>query len=106
MMPKYSVGDKVWLRESAARGFLEPVIIQVVTQNSQGSWIYTVIFKAKMPINPAIYGDRVLLNNSNAINYAESEFVSYLEACLLVEQYLKTELLKVQQIISKISGTL
>jgi hypothetical protein len=84
--PTYTINDVVYLKESAARGFLEAVRISSINLGQSG-WIYTVNFNASRPINSPTYGDRIVFNQGAAVYYTESEFVNHCQALSLALAY-------------------
>ena len=80
--PKFSIGDLLYIRESAALGFLEPVKIRTILKNSSG-WLYTINAGMSGPNVPAIYGDRRLFVNGATLYLDETELISYCEALRL-----------------------
>jgi len=83
-MPTYDVGDIVYLRESAAIGYLEPLKISGLSKSSLG-WVYTVVAGGSSPYST--YGDRKSLINGAILYYTESEFVSLRAALDLAYDY-------------------
>lgn len=89
--PLYEPGDIVYLRESAALGFLEAVQINGLMYGPNG-WIYTTRSRASQPIAPSHYGDRVSLVNGVTLYFSEDEFITVCDAQLLVEANLQIQL--------------
>lgn len=104
--PKYDINDVVYFRTSAARGFIEPVRITIVTKINSG-WIYGINIKQSQPTAPSVYGDQIVFGgyNQNQVFYSESEFVSYCEALYMSENYLATQLANIQSLIATHCGT-
>ena len=93
--PLYEPGDIVYLRESAALGFLEAVQINNLMYGPNG-WVYTVRTKPSQPIAPSHYGDRVMLVNGATLYFSEDEFVTVCDAQSLVEANLQAQLDRVR----------
>jgi hypothetical protein len=82
--PVYSVNDVVYVRESAALGFLEAVKISGVMQYN-GYWVYTISAVVGQPQAPSVYGDRISLVSGNTLYFREDEFVDECSALALAE---------------------
>lgn len=89
--PLFGPGDIVYIRESAALGFLEPVQINGAIYSSNG-WLYTVAARASSPMTPSHYGDRVTAVQGMVLHFSEDEFVTKCDAYLLVEANLQAQL--------------
>lgn len=93
--PLYEEGDVVYLRESAALGFLEAVRIGGITHSSQG-WLYVVESRVPQPRAAAHIGDRITAVHGKPLYFSESEFVTHCDALDLVEANLSTQLNRIQ----------
>jgi hypothetical protein len=82
--PTYSPGDVVYLRESAALGFLEAVQISGLVY-SNGMWLYSIQAKVGNPQAPATYGDRITAVHGKTIFFTQNELVDVCEALRLAE---------------------
>lgn len=82
--PIYLEGDTVYLKESAALGFLEAVVINGMTRNN-GKWIYTIRTGVSSPSSPTVYGDRRSLVHGKTLYFSEDELISLCEALDLAE---------------------
>ncbi len=104
--PKYEIGEGVYFRSSAARGFLEAVRITIISKVQSG-WIYGITYRPNEPQAPAYYGDRINLGyvNPQQVFYTEDEFVTYCEALGLAERYLQIQLNNIQGLIASNCGT-
>ena len=108
--PKFDVGEIVYRKSSATKGFLEPVKISI-TAKITGTWVYGVsIGKQKQPIAPANYGDRNNFGFSGPIEaqqvyYTESEFVLVCEALGMAEAYLQSQLSSIRLQLVNLCGT-
>jgi hypothetical protein len=89
--PLYEPGDIVYLRESAALGFLEAVQISTLMYGPNG-WVYTTRSRAGQPTALSHYGDRASLVNGVTLYFSEDEFVTVCDAQLLVEANLQAQL--------------
>lgn len=98
--PTYSIGDVVYLKESAALGFLEAVTISgIYRSNNPGMvqwagdvWLYTVQAGRSRPTSVAMYGDRRSLISGATLYYGETEFVLICDALDMVEANLTKQL--------------
>jgi len=105
--PKFDVGDVVYRKSSATRGFLEPVNITIVAKIT-GTWVYGInVGKPKQPMAPTIFGDRINFGFSDAqqVYYTESEFVLICEALGMAEAYLQSQLSSIQAQLVNLCGT-
>lgn len=82
MSNRYSIGDVVYLRESAALGQLEPLKISGVTLNTVG-WLYTISVRNGPP--GGALGDRRSNIGHEVIYFTEDEFLSLYDALVLIE---------------------
>ena len=89
--PIYSPGDIVYLRESAALGFLEAVQISGLMYGPNG-WLYTIKAKAGQPTAPSHFGDRITAVQGMILYFSEDEFVTVCDAQALVEANLQLQL--------------
>jgi uncharacterized Fe-S radical SAM superfamily protein PflX len=83
--PIYERGNTVYLRESAAAGFLEVQTISGV-QRGRNTWIYTVTVRPASPHAPH-YGERRSLVNGATLFFDECEFIDMCTALELAEAY-------------------
>lgn len=93
--PLYKINDVVYLKESAALGFLEAVRISGVTKTST-TWLYTVYAGRMGAIAPSHFGDRKSMTEANFLNFTEDEFVTECEALTLTQANLQNQLDKVK----------
>ena len=84
--PVYDIGQVVYLRESAAMGFLEAVKISGLYKTNAG-WTYTIESRSAQPSAAATYGDRISFANNSTLYLSEGEFVTVCEALDLAEAY-------------------
>lgn len=89
--PLYNINDIVYLRESAALGFLEAVRVSGITR-TQSTWLYTVYAGRMGAVAPTHFGDRTSLTEANFINFTEDEFISECEALSLSVANLQRQL--------------
>lgn len=101
--PTYNINDVVYLKESAAKGFLEAVRIAGVSLGRSG-WIYTVSFNASRPINSPTYGDRIVSNTSSAVYYTADEFLDHCSALTLMLNYHQSAVDKITAQIEALCG--
>ncbi len=91
--PLYSIGQTVYLRESAAIGFLEAIIVFRVGSETDGTWVYSASFAGKQPTLP-LFGELVSHSNGRVILYNETELVLKSEAVELAIESVETLLAK------------
>lgn len=89
--PTYSPGEVVYLKESAALGFLEAVRISGVMYTQNG-WLYTIQAKSGLPVSPSHFGDRRIAVHGATLYFSEDEFLTVCDAELLVEANLQAQL--------------
>lgn len=93
--PLYNIGDILYLRESAALGFLEVAKVSGVTLSPQG-WIYATEARAGIPRSPSHMGDRITAVQGMILYFSEDEFVVQCDAMALVEANLAAQLTRIQ----------
>jgi len=93
--PLYDIGDSVYLRESAALGFIEAVRISGVSKQSTG-WVYTIEARSAQPMAPTVYGDRIATTNRAILYFSEDEFLPLCDALNLAEEHALSVLSKIQ----------
>jgi hypothetical protein len=93
--PTYDIGDVVYLRESAALGFLEAVVISGISRGPN-NWVYSIVARAGQPAAPALYGDRITAVQGMILYFSEDEFVTVCDAQALVEANLQAQLDRIQ----------
>lgn len=89
--PLYEPGDILYLRESAAIGFLEAVRIGGMIYGPNG-WLYTVAARAGQPSAPTHFGDRIAAVQGTIMYFSEDEFIPVCDAQALVEANLQAQL--------------
>lgn len=82
--PAYEEGDSVYLKESAALGFLEAVTISGIVRQ-RGKWVYAILTGRSNPIAPRYYGDRASLVNAQILYFTEDELIPVCDALVLAE---------------------
>jgi hypothetical protein len=93
--PTYEVGDILYLRESAALGFLEPVRISGVRSNN-GGWVYMIQSRASEPSAPSTYGDRISQVTGQVLFFGEEELIERCAALRIMEAAAIANLNKIQ----------
>jgi len=93
--PLYEPGNILYLRESAALGFLEAVRISGMSYGPNG-WIYTITAKGGLPSSTSFQGDRITAVQGMILYFSEDEFVSVCDAQALVEVNLQASLDRIQ----------
>lgn len=94
--PLYEPGDAVYLKESAALGFLEAVTISGVVW-SGNKWMYTIRVGPAKPMSGRYYGDRITTTNAQTLYYTEDEFVTECDALALAEENAERILQRLQK---------
>lgn len=89
--PLYKNNDVVYLKESAALGFLEAVRISSVYRTNS-EWLYTVYAGRMGAVAPSHFGDRISLTGANILSFTEDEFVNECEALTLSQANLQRQL--------------
>jgi hypothetical protein len=83
--PIYNIGQTVYLKESAALGFLEAYIIKNMAYEPNGRLIYTLVTSLKSPAAVQTIGDRVTGQLALPIRFYEEDLIEYrvaLETCI------------------------
>lgn len=93
--PTYDINDVVYLRESAALGFLEAVRITGVHKYKDG-WVYTIGSRVADPRHPATFGDRISHVHAQTLYFSEDELVTHCDALLLAEANAMNMLQRIQ----------
>tara|TARA_R110000868_G_scaffold150227_5_gene373258 strand:- start:6536 stop:6868 length:333 start_codon:yes stop_codon:yes gene_type:complete len=89
--PLYEPGDILYLRESAALGFLEAMQISGMMYGPNG-WLYTVRARTGQPTAPSHFGDRITAVQAMTLYFSEDEFIPVCDAQALVEANLQVQL--------------
>ena len=97
--PLYGPGDKPYLRESAALGYLEPIQIKSVTLAQNGSWLYSYQQGLGL-LRASTYGDRRSLANGLVIWLDESELIDYFAALKLIQAQLQHRMNEINNLIA------
>jgi len=90
MNPKYSIGDIIYLRESASLGFLEAYKVTGITSTSPGRIVYYIDVSNGSPI--VNFGERITNQNRPALYFDETELIAYCDALTMIRTYLTTQL--------------
>lgn len=83
---KYQTGDIVYIRESAAKGFLESRKIQVVLQYN-GEWAYGFNINERTPAAIPTIGDQINHQFKSQLYVSENELITYCEALSLNREF-------------------
>jgi len=81
--PIYSQGDTVYLRDSAALGFLEAYIVQSIVHRPDGVIQYYLATHLKPPAVNMTMGDRNTGRVLRQLTFLETDLISYCEALVL-----------------------
>jgi len=105
--PIYDIGSTVYLRESAAIGFVEGYKVQSVRYSVSGSVIYKLAFYAKSPNAAATIGDRITGLHVMPVEMRETDLITYCEALDLAIANLEEQLTSLNRLKSSsdCSGT-
>ena len=99
--PVYAIGDAVYIKESAALGFLEAYAIESIRYAQDGTIIYKLVSSLRPPTAVQSYGDRFTGQRLLPVEFFESDLVTLCEALdlsilSLNRQLSNLELLRVQ----------
>ena len=91
--PLYSLGQSVYLKESAAVGFLETYKVGRILLNPQNNaWCYGFEITSRPPTAIPTVTDQVNLNYSGRhLYFDESELVTYCTALQLAQTYMQAQ---------------
>lgn len=93
--PLYDINDTVYLKESAALGFLEAVRISGIVKQAAG-WLYTIEARSAQPTAPTLYGDRIAFTNRATLYFSEDELITLCNALDLAEAHALAVLSRIQ----------
>lgn len=96
-VPKYNVGDVVYLRESAGIGHLETVHIRAVV-SFQGSWAYVISTSSMNNISASTYSDRINYQTGVGIYYSQNELLTKAEALEMAIDTTTAKLTRLQEL--------
>lgn len=96
--PIFERGQVVYVKESAALGFLEPFKIQSISYPPCGGIKYTICTGQSGPTASTTMGDRITKHGVKAYSMNEEDLMLYSEAICLVEQSLARQLTAIQQL--------
>lgn len=99
----YDIGDVVYLKESAALGFLEAVRISGIYKRDNG-WVYTVSARSSNPSAADHYGDHASVVLGSVMYFTIDEFIPLCDALDLIEANLQRQLSNVQSQRSSLCG--
>jgi len=94
--PLYKINDVVYLKESAALGFLEPMKISGIVSGATSKWLYIIEAKIKNPAPVAHFGDRIGHVADTNLYFTEDELIVLCDALTLAEANAKRQLLNIQ----------
>jgi len=99
--PRFSVGDIVYLVESAKLGSLESYTIAEVRQDLRGQAIYRIGIPARPPTALQTVGDRITLKRSFDFELSESELTDLCSAIEFAKAALERQLARINDISDK-----
>lgn len=78
--PLYSQGETVYIKESAALGFLEAYIVDTITHLPTGVIHYELISSLAPPAANMTMGDRNIGRRKLPVTFIESDLITYCDA--------------------------
>lgn len=96
--PLYDIGQTVYLRESAALGFLEAYLVKDMGYQPNGRLIYTLVTSLKSPAAVQTIGDRVTGQRTLPIRFYEEDLIGYKEALEICIANLQNQLVALQRL--------
>jgi hypothetical protein len=96
--PIYNIGDVVYLRESAALGFLEAYAIHSMRYLPNGTVLYKMITSLAPPTAVQSIGDRVTTQRIHPLEVLETELVDYCDALTLCHSNLQAQLANIESL--------
>ena len=84
--PLYDIGQTVYLKESAALGFLEAYLVKNMEYQPSGRLVYTLVTSLKSPAAVQTIGDRVTGQRALPIRFCEEDLIGYeqaLDTCIV-----------------------
>ena len=96
--PVYDIGQPVYLRESAALGFLEAYVVKDMAYQPNGKLIYTLVTSLKQPAAVMTIGDRVTGQQVLPNRFYEEDLISYRDALALCITSLQNQLDTLQRL--------
>jgi hypothetical protein len=96
--PLYDIGQIVYLKESAALGFLEAYAIKDMGYQPNGKLIYTLVTSLKSPAAVQTIGDRITGQRVLPIRFYEEDLIEYREALEMCILNLQTQLNALQRL--------
>jgi hypothetical protein len=96
--PLYDIGQTIYLKESAALGFLEAYTIKDMGYQPNGKLIYTLVTSLKQPAAVQTIGDRVTGQRVLPIRFYEEDLIGYKEALEIRIANLQTQLNTLQRL--------
>jgi hypothetical protein len=94
--PIFNTSDTVYLRESAALGFIEAYIVDSIIHHPNGTLTYQCITHLKPPTATMTMGDRHRGTTRRYLEFLEQDLATYCEALELAEANLSTQLATIQ----------
>lgn len=99
--PKYNIGDTVFLKESAAFGFLEAYLVQLPIYKADGSIYYRLATGARAPIGVQTIGDRINGLAVVPLILPEHDLIAYCDALSITRDNLTLQLSQINNLITK-----
>lgn len=110
---KFEIGDSVYVRESATKGFLENYTVVGINKDPTGFWKYSIGIAHSTPVINSTVGDRNVLKGnflSPDLKFYEDELTTYCEALdlaipVVLAQYNRLVKLRIQHCEDGGTGT-
>lgn len=96
--PLYDIGQAVYLRESAALGFLEAYNIKSMSYQPTGKLEYTLATHLKQPSTVQTIGDRITGQRVLPIKFYEDDLIDYRTAIAICIASLQNQLAALQRL--------
>lgn len=96
--PRFTVGDAIYLTESARLGCIEAYGVASVVQKQDGQWYYRVCIPSRPAMTNNTFGDRITLRRELNFELAETELCTYCEAVDLALAAAQLSVTRLQQL--------
>lgn len=80
--PLFSVGEMIYLKESAEAGFLEAYKVTSVSTSGDDQWVYSTTLGPKLPTSGS-FGEKITYRDPRTLYFNESELLSFCDAAVL-----------------------
>lgn len=93
--PTYEVGNEVYIRQSAAIGFLEKMRVHSIVSDPNGGWAYGFLSLPSVGNSIPSLTDQINYQVDRLIFLNDNELVSYCTALNMAKAYFETQLAKI-----------